>query len=138
MSQVIIKLLSHANGYVSGHEGQYLKSMDFEAHDGRGEAGFTEHLAEALRFADKGAALAFWKTQSKVRPMRPDGKPNRPLTASTVEIIELTKDGHIPKPNDGIGVGQNAGGATIFECPHCRWAFMSMAVIQQHIREKHS
>jgi hypothetical protein len=30
------------------------------------------------------SAKAFWGTQSKALPPRPDGKPNRPLTAITV------------------------------------------------------
>lgn len=86
---IVLKLIAHASDHISGYEGQYLKSFDFEAHAGQGEADYTPHMAEALKFDDKGAALAFWRTQSKVRPLRADGKPNRPLTAATMELVGL-------------------------------------------------
>ena len=66
-------------------EGQYLKSFDVEAHDGRGTAEWTASLAEAMRFDDLSEAIEAWQTQSKVRPLRADGRPNRPLTAFHVE-----------------------------------------------------
>lgn len=46
-------------------------------------------LAEAKHFADLTEALAFWQTQSRVRPRRPDGEPNRPLTGFSVEIVNV-------------------------------------------------
>ena len=39
-----------------------------------------------MRFATRGDAMNFWRAPSKTRPTRMDGKPNRPLTALTVEI----------------------------------------------------
>jgi hypothetical protein len=39
--------------------------------------------AEALKFKDAKAALEFWRWQNGIRP---DGKPNRPLMAFTVEL----------------------------------------------------
>lgn len=62
----------------------YLEAMDFEAHGGQGFAVFTNDKAMAKRFDNVVEALAFWQTQSKTVPLRPDGKPNRPLTASTI------------------------------------------------------
>lgn len=41
----------------------------------------------AVRFVSTSKALQAWNTQSKQRPLRPDGLPNRPLTALTVEIV---------------------------------------------------
>lgn len=64
---------------------RYVIACDVDAFDGRGDAVFGT-LAAARVFADAGAALAYWKRQSTVRPLRPDGKPNRPLSAFTVEI----------------------------------------------------
>lgn len=55
-----------------------------------GLAVWTPDLAEAMRFADAGAALLTWRTQSTVRPLRPDGKPNRPLSAYTIEVRKET------------------------------------------------
>lgn len=82
----IIKALGFANGVACPIAGQYLKSFDFEAHDGRGFGVFTANPAEAMTFESAGAAGDFWRTQSKTVPLRPDGKPNRPLTSTTVEI----------------------------------------------------
>jgi hypothetical protein len=42
-----------------------------------------------MRFADLAAAVACWKRQSTVRPLRPDGKPNRPLTAFTITFDQV-------------------------------------------------
>lgn len=64
--------------------GNYLKSYDAEAHDGRGSAIFTPHVEEALKFDSAVDALECWRTQSKTRPLRDDGKPNRPLTAFNI------------------------------------------------------
>lgn len=45
------------------------------------------HLA--IRFKTFNEAMAFYRTQSKARPLRPDGNPNRPMTALTVEIVRI-------------------------------------------------
>lgn len=63
---------------------QWLKTFDVEAFDGRGDAEFTDDPTQALRFKDLAAAIAAWKTQSRRRPRREDGKPNRPLTAFSI------------------------------------------------------
>lgn len=66
--------------------GLYLKAMDFDARDGRGHLVVTDDPAEAMPFDTARAAMEFYRTSSKVRPLRPDRRPNRPLTAFTVEI----------------------------------------------------
>jgi hypothetical protein len=43
----------------------------------------------AAQFANAHEALAFWRIQSRVVPLRSDGKPNRPLTAYSVEICPV-------------------------------------------------
>ena len=63
---------------------EYVESCDVDAHRGHGDVKLTRDLAQAKRFADFGAALEYWKRQSTVRPLRPDGQPNRPLTAYNV------------------------------------------------------
>jgi len=45
---------------------------------------------QAAVFVTQDAAIACWHTQSRARPLRPDGEPNRPLTSLTVEIRELS------------------------------------------------
>ena len=68
---------------------RYLKTYDVEAHGGRGDATFTDDPNDALCFPNAAEALKAWQTRSVTRPDRPDGKPNRPLTAFTVEIMSL-------------------------------------------------
>lgn len=84
----IIKAVMFANGMPCPHEGQYLKEADFEAHDGRGFMTFTKDINRAMKFEGTGQAMAFWSTRSKTHPTRPDGQPNRPLTALSVEIMD--------------------------------------------------
>ena len=74
-------------------EGQYLQAFDFEAFGGKGFGEFTHDLTLAKRFPNPAAASAYWQTQSTTTPLRLDGKPNRPLTASTVEIVHLNERG---------------------------------------------
>ena len=47
----------------------------------------TKDRDQAMRFANAAEALALWKTQSAAAPLRPDRRPNRPMTALSVEII---------------------------------------------------
>lgn len=61
----------------------WLETYDPEAYDGRGSVTATTDPARAKRFETIDAALEEWRRQSVVRPRRPDGKPNRPLTAFT-------------------------------------------------------
>jgi len=74
---------------VAGMVGKWVKSFDPDAHDGRGDLRVTDDRYKALSFSSPGEAMRFWKQQSKSRPVRPDGEPNRPLTAWTCGIEPL-------------------------------------------------
>lgn len=78
--------LGFANGLPCPHTGQYLRSFDHEAADGLGYGVFTPIRKRAKRFASHEELFEFWKKVPKCRPLRPDGKPNRPLTALTVTM----------------------------------------------------
>jgi hypothetical protein len=67
-------------------DGQYLRSYDPDAFDGQGDMTATHDLKEAKHFSDIKAAMEFYRQVSTVRPVRGDGKPNRPLTAFTVSF----------------------------------------------------
>lgn len=67
----------------------WVETFDAEAHQGRGRVTVTRQPKKALAFKDVGAAMTAWRTQSKVQPLREDGKPNRPMTAFTVEVRQL-------------------------------------------------
>lgn len=49
----------------------------------------SEEVADALRFRDPAAAIRTWQMQSVTVPLRADGRPNRPLTAFTVELARI-------------------------------------------------
>lgn len=52
----------------------------------------TDDPADARRFDTFAEAVECWRQQSTVSPFRPDGLPNRPLTAFTVEISRLPEE----------------------------------------------
>jgi len=89
----VIKLIELASGHrMPEFDGLYLKSYDPDGHGGLGDVHATDNLSEAMRFPDVASAMACWQQTSTVRPRRPDGKPNRPLTAFTIETFD-------PEPN---------------------------------------
>ncbi|HEY6415281.1 MAG TPA: hypothetical protein VIX41_03555 [Acidimicrobiales bacterium] len=62
-------------------DGQLLRSYDPEAHDGRGWADWTLLESEAITFPTPDEAWRYIMREPTARPRRPDGRPNRPLTA---------------------------------------------------------
>jgi hypothetical protein len=64
--------------------GPYLEWSDPDAKNGFGDDRWTEDVAKAKRFPSFAAAMECWQEQSTVRPIRPDGRPNRPMTAYSV------------------------------------------------------
>lgn len=76
-----------ASGGNSG--GRYLASYDPDGNNGFGDLALTADPAKAKRYPSTTAAAEDYRRSSTVRPTRPDGEPNRPLTAYTVEIITV-------------------------------------------------
>jgi hypothetical protein len=64
--------------------GDYLASYDPEGRGGRGSGTWTPDKSKALLFEDEKAAMEFYQQVSRSCPVRPDGRPNKPLTAFTV------------------------------------------------------
>lgn len=91
---VVIKIEGLINGQPTPFDGEYLVEYDPER-DGTAPDGSpmlahivtTPDLAEAKKFPDFIEAAECWKRVCKRTPRRPDGKPNRPLTAFTVAIL---------------------------------------------------
>ena len=81
-----MRLIGFPDGSWLADRPTYLLTCDVEAYDGMGKVDTTEDRSKAMRFDDPGAAMTYWRRQSIVRPYRDDGKPNRPLTAFTIEI----------------------------------------------------
>jgi hypothetical protein len=91
---LVIRIIGMANGQPpTGFEGEYIKRYSPER-DGRDRYGrrmqchieTTPDKSEARRYAGLQAAHAEWTRVSLREPTRPDGRPNRPLTAFTVEM----------------------------------------------------
>ncbi len=87
-----IRLVSLTRGGEHPAAGKWIVSYDPEAHlpDGSYEGGVlitTDDPAKATLFAPE-AAYAVWMAGPRCacHRLRPDGKPNRPLTAFNVEI----------------------------------------------------
>lgn len=72
---------------VGSPSGLLLRAFDPEAFGGRGHADWTDNPAEALKFETSGEAWMLWRRRPFSRPVRPDGRPNRPLTAFTIEVV---------------------------------------------------
>jgi hypothetical protein len=85
----VIRIIERADSSDSPEAGQYVVVFDHDAHAGRGTGMFSRDVAHALRFNTKADAIEFWNRASRLRPLRPDGEPNKPMTAYTVEIEEV-------------------------------------------------
>jgi hypothetical protein len=89
MWSTVIRCAGAAGDFPCDTIGQYLEFYDFEYADGRGLAKFTPDPAKAKKFSSRLVAIEYWRTISRTVPRRPDGQPNRPLTAYHILIEEL-------------------------------------------------
>ncbi len=89
----VIQVLGLATGQHSDVDGEYVMTFDPDAHEGGGALVTTHSAQKARKFTDAGAALEFWRQTSRICPIRLDGKPNRPLTAFPITIMEEPNDG---------------------------------------------
>lgn len=88
---VVLKFHGFARDSHAGRQyiGQYIKSCDFEACKGMGSVEFTADINEAIQFETVYKAIDYIRRTPACRPKRPDGKPNRPLTASHLELVTV-------------------------------------------------
>ena len=93
MTQYVIQIVGPVSGPPTPADGLYLQSYDPDAYNGDGNFTTAADPAEALRFPSLTAALAEWRRVSMARPVRPDGHPNRPLTAMSINVLPLPADG---------------------------------------------
>jgi len=78
-------------GSRSEHAGRFVTRYDPDYMDGVGRVWSCIDPRTAKQFTDRMEAFEFWRQTSTVRPVREDGKPNRPLTAFTVSIYDWEK-----------------------------------------------
>ena len=67
--------------------GQYLMTYNPEAFFGRGDISTTDDVQKARTWPNARLAMEEYRVIPQSRRFRSDGKPNRPLTAFTVEIF---------------------------------------------------
>lgn len=86
MSVVIVYAWTEGTdgGTASIPAGAYLKAFDVEGAAGAGLVSWTADKSEALVFGSFIEAFEAWRAVPASRPLRPDGKPNRPLTAFSI------------------------------------------------------
>jgi hypothetical protein len=83
----VIRLLAMADAAPCPVAGEFVKTFDPDAADGRGLLATTDTPGHAKRFETAAEAWEFWRQTSRTHPVRlTDGKPNRPMTAFTVSI----------------------------------------------------
>jgi hypothetical protein len=73
--------------------GDYLAEYDPDGMDGNGVAVWSSDPAQAMEFRSVHAARKTYGLVSIVKPVRDDGRPNRPLTAYTV-VVEPRRTSH--------------------------------------------
>lgn len=90
-SGVVIKIVGLADGAPHEFAGKYVVNYD-PSPDGvpLGECVLVvdEDVQRAKRYPDAFAAGNEWKRVDTRQPIRADGRPNRPLTAFSVEIVK--------------------------------------------------
>jgi hypothetical protein len=68
--------------------GAWLVWYDPEGNDGTGDAAWSHDPADAARFTPE-EWVGLYTTAPANRPVRPDGKPNRPITMFTLMIVPV-------------------------------------------------
>ena len=89
MTKIAIRFVGLPCGPGTKFDGWFFKSFDHEAFGGQGDADFTEDPAEALSFPTMMDAIQFVHRVPACCPLRADFLPNRPMTASTNEMVTL-------------------------------------------------
>jgi len=88
---VVLKIITNAAPDLIAtpeFDGKYIVSFA-DTPDGHGVLRVSGKQSEAKVFATSSEAIDFWRQPSSFVPLRPDGEPNRPLTAFTIEIEAL-------------------------------------------------
>ena len=95
----IVKIICTSTGQPSPHDGRYVVAWNPHTRYGVLECDSTDDPAKALQFTSFHAAFLEWGAQSSVDPWRAaDSRPNKPLTALTIEIMPSPTPGQNTKP----------------------------------------
>lgn len=80
---VVMEIWADADGNTVS-ERTFLAEYDADVDAYRGRVVLTNDINKAMRFADFQDMMACWQRVSKTVPLRPDGRPNRPLSAFSI------------------------------------------------------
>jgi len=87
---VIVRVVADANGGYTPHNGRYVLHWNPHTEAGVLELDSVKDPNLAYRFVNATVAGREWQTVSHVQATRPwDGKPNRPLTGVTIELVKV-------------------------------------------------
>lgn len=86
----VIRFVGLVNGQRSPQDGRYLKAFAFKGPVGEMVLETVHLPGLALQFPTVLDAMEAWRSVDPREPVRADGRPNRPLTAFTVEVVSLT------------------------------------------------
>jgi hypothetical protein len=97
VSHFVMQIVSLVSGdQATAFDGQYLEEYDpgRNGHDPHGRPMLahvktTPDPHRAMRFKTAGEAMDLWQAVDPRQPTRPDGRPNRPLTAFTITLQRL-------------------------------------------------
>jgi hypothetical protein len=82
----IVQIVGSQNGVETPFDGQFVVEWNSNVPAGTLEMETTTDPRLARRF-ETGEAMREWREVSQIQPIRPwDGRPNRPLTALTINI----------------------------------------------------
>lgn len=96
MSSIVL-IIGQAGPGSTPHDGRYVVAWNPHTAYGTLECTSTADVAKAHRF-DGIEAFQAWNTVSSVQPTRPDGRPNKPLTALTIDIMAEPTFGQNTRP----------------------------------------
>ena len=88
MSLIVIRVLGTESNYWP--RPLYILDYNVDASWGRGSVTFAPRAEQACRFKTLSDAQRAYTSKSRVKPVRPDGKPNRPMTVWKVEMLSLS------------------------------------------------
>lgn len=89
----VMRIVGVADGRPCAEAGCYVRRYTPDGFGGNGRIVVTPNEAHARRYPDQLSAWQEYLRTSATHPRRPDGQPNRPLTAYTVEILPLAQEG---------------------------------------------
>lgn len=85
-----LKIVCVADGSATPLAGRYVRRWHPSAsHPGLPMIDAVSNPAGARTFATWTEALDYWQGVNRKHPVRPDGRPNRPMTAYTCEVVPI-------------------------------------------------